>query len=66
MEDLYKLGWNDRVCGRNYQAFKARGGWYALNVLGPGAPPWGPSEMAEYVRGWDAASAKILALEIKL
>lgn len=65
MMPKYKQGWNDRVrkTAEDYGAvYMASGDRLVVNRAE--AKDWTLAEKADYVKGWNEASAKIAALEI--
>lgn len=65
----YKEGWNDKVLGTVFKVFRSAGGDLLHNWPDPleeaQNPKWAGTAREEYVRGWEEATAAILALELQ-
>ncbi len=62
-DDAYTAGWNDKIHGRTFLVYRSSGGAILLNLASlAGVPWWTEARRADYVRGWEEASAKILTL----
>ncbi len=65
MTEHYIMGWNDRVAktSEDYgKTYLSSGGEYVANAAA--AEAWAPEHRAQYVLGWEEASAKIASLKI--